>query len=141
MLSFKNVRRIRAMPRQQINIVRAMHKKDFQLLRCLFVQNIVYIIRSSFLATYTIYTAATKYQIQTPWEQSFNTFFFNLSTVIYQIPYCVSFIVYITVSKAFYQEVKRLVYKIWNRHPPPRRQNRIDVDEELNIVSTIALRA
>ena len=44
--AFKNVRHIRAIPRQQRHQIRSMTKKDFQLLRCLFVQDIVYIIFS-----------------------------------------------------------------------------------------------
>ena len=39
-LSFKNVRHIRPVPRQQRKQLRSMTKKDFQLLRCLYVHNI-----------------------------------------------------------------------------------------------------
>ena len=35
--AFKNVRRIRAIPREKRHQIRSMTKKDFQLLRCLFV--------------------------------------------------------------------------------------------------------
>jgi hypothetical protein len=42
-LSFKNVHHIRTIPREKRQQIRSMKKKDFQLLRCLFVHDIVFI--------------------------------------------------------------------------------------------------
>ena len=42
-LALKNVGHIKSIPRRRQNQLRSMTKKDFQLLRCLFTQDIVYI--------------------------------------------------------------------------------------------------
>ena len=51
-LSFKNVRGIRSIPRRQRRTGRIMRKEDFQLLRCLFVKDIIYIILADEMRTY-----------------------------------------------------------------------------------------
>jgi len=112
MFAFKNVRRIRAVPQQQRKQIRTMTKKDFQLLRCLFAQDIVYIIFSIGLSISTVYQAATMHQMQTPLVQAINAFFYNISIFLHHIPYCASFYIYVVVSKAFRNELKRMVYKI-----------------------------
>jgi hypothetical protein len=112
MFAFKNVRRIRNVPQQQRKQIRTMTKKDFQLLRCLFAQDIVYIIFSIGLSISTVYQAATMHQMQTPLEQAINTFFYNLSIFLHHVPYCASFYIFVAVSKAFRNELKRMVYKI-----------------------------
>ena len=58
--AFKNVRHIRAIPREKRNQIRSMTKKDFQLLRCLFVQNIVFIVFSSPISIYNVYDVYNK---------------------------------------------------------------------------------
>ena len=145
-LSFKNVHRIRAVPRQQRQNIRTMHKKDFQLLRCLFVKNIVYIICSMVLASNALYRVATKYYIQTPWKQAFDNFLFSFGIFIYQINFCANFFIYSTMSRAFRQHFKRLVYKLFGKNLAPVReeeeQNVQDAKRdnvELNVVSTIVV--
>ena len=108
-VAFKNVRHIRSIPRQQI---RKMTKKDFQLLRCLFVQDIVYILFSIPFSIFTVYQAATVYQIRTTLQETIVDFINHNSFILHHVPYCVSFYIFILVSKAFRQELKRMIYKI-----------------------------
>ena len=68
-LAFKNVRRIRANPSCQRPQIRTMHKKDFQLLRCLYVHNIVYIISSMVLLVGLYYSITLNYQRATLTQQ------------------------------------------------------------------------
>jgi hypothetical protein len=112
MFVFKNVRRIRAIPREQRNQIRTMTKKDFQLLRCLFVQDSVYIIFIAGRSSYSVYQAMTTYQIRTPLEQVTVDFFNNFGIFLHHIPYCASFYIFVIASKAFRNELKRMVYKI-----------------------------
>ncbi len=112
MFTFKNVRRIRAIPRQQRKQIRSMTKKDFQMLRCLFVQHIVYIVFSIFLSIDYVYGAATSNQIQTPLGQAIDNFVLYFLTFLHDVPFCSSFFIFISVSKAFRTELKRTIYKI-----------------------------
>jgi hypothetical protein len=114
-LSFKNVRRILAIPQQQWNQIRSMTKKDFQLLRFLFVQDIVYIIFSIFLSIYYVYRTVTSNQIQTTLEQAIDQFLLSFLSFMYHIPFCVNFFIFIIVSKVFRTELKRKVYKIFGK--------------------------
>jgi hypothetical protein len=111
-LSFKNIRHIRTIPRQERNQVRSMKKKDFQLLRCLFVEGVVYITFSMLLGCYYVYEAATRDQTQTPLEQAIGNFFYDFFTFLYNIQRCTSFYIFMTISKAFRHDLKRMVYKI-----------------------------
>ena len=111
-LSFKNVRRIRSIPRRQRQIGRTMHKKDFQLLRCLFAKDILYIVFNTFLCFYLIYKSIRKSQTQTIGQQQLDVFAFNLGYLIHQIPFCVSLYTYSLISRAFRQDFKRLVWKM-----------------------------
>ncbi|CAF3306960.1 unnamed protein product [Rotaria sp. Silwood2] len=148
-LAFKNVRQLQAIPRQQRQQLRIMHKKDFQLLFCLYVHDIVYIIFNVFVAAYYVYVAATKDQIRTSFHQTIDNFLSGFGTFIHHIPYCASFFIFISVSKAFRQEMKRLFYKMYCKNFKPireaeNRQQNIERDNvELNvadaIVSTIIL--
>ena len=114
-LSFKNVRRIRIVPRQQRREVRSMTKKDFQLLRCLFGHNVVYILFSSFTSSFLLYRAITQGQNRTALETAIVNFLSNLSTFVYFTFYCSSFFIFLCVSKAFRQELKQLIYKMVGR--------------------------
>jgi hypothetical protein len=134
--SFKNVRRIRAIPRQQRNKVRSMTKKDFQLLRCLFVQDIVYISLSTFFNICSIYTEVMGDQLQTPLEQAINNFLTKFSTFFYNIFYCSNFFIFLIGSKAFRQELKRMIYKLCGKQlivmqDDENKQNNM----ELNVVA------
>jgi hypothetical protein len=111
-LAFKNVRQIKIIPRQQRNQIRSMTKKDFQLLRCLFVQDIVYIFLSFFVTANSTYTTVMKNQIQTSLEQTINSFLTKFFTWLYFIFYCSNFFIFISVSKAFRNELKRIIYKL-----------------------------
>jgi len=105
--AFKNVQRIRSIPRQQRRQIRSMNKKDFQLLRCLFVHNIVYIICNLFFNLYNVYSTFMTKQIQTLFQLSIYLFLFNILNFIHHISYCTSFFIFIIISKAFRNEFKR----------------------------------
>ncbi len=140
MFAFKNVHRIRAIPRQQRQKIRTMTKKDFQLLRCLFAQDIVYIIFSISLSVSMAYQAVKMYQMQTPLEQTIDAFFYNISVLFHHIPYCASFYIFVVVSKAFRNELKRMVYKICGkdiisiREEENKQENAGRDNVELNVV-------
>ena len=110
--SFKNVRQIRAIPRRQRREVRSMTKKDFQLLRCLFLQTVVYILVTICSTFYSPYKVISRDQKRTPLQQAIVDFLDNLFTFIYFIFFCSGFFIFICVSKAFRQEVKQLIYKM-----------------------------
>jgi len=112
MVAFKNVRQIKIIPRQQRQQIRSMTKKDFQLLRCLFFQDIVYILLTTFYAGYFAYATVTKDQIRTPLEQAINSFLTNLTSWLFSIFYDSNFFIFISVSKAFRNELKRTIYKL-----------------------------
>lgn len=110
-LAFKNVRRLRAAPRQQHHQYRTMHKKDFQLLFCLYIHDIVYIVFNVFIAVYYVYEAATKTGAPAPLRKAVDDFLYGFGIFIHHIPYCASFFIFASVSKAFRQEFKRLFHK------------------------------
>jgi hypothetical protein len=140
-LTFKNARRIRAIPRQQRREIRTMNKKDFQLLRCLYVHNIVYIIFSILIVVSIVYSETLKYETSTRMEQAVSNFLSNIGGFLYYIPYCTSFFIFANVSKAFRLELKRLAYNIRRkdlaavRKQEPTRNN-IELN---NVVSTIVI--
>jgi hypothetical protein len=146
-MAFKNVRQIRIVPRQQRNQIRTMNKKDFQLLRCLYVHDIVFIIFVSFPSIYGVYIAVTKDTIYSPLDQAIINFISNFSTFIHHIPFCVSFLIFINVSKAFRQEIKRMGYKICGKNLIPtqeeenKQQNYSKEMAEINVASIIELPA
>ena len=111
-LSFKNVHRIRSIPRRQRQAGRTMHKKDFQLIRCLFAKDVIYILCNIFLCIYVIYNGITTFGVQKIWEQEIDTFAFRISSLIHHIPSCVSFYTYVAISKAFRQSFQRLFWKM-----------------------------
>ena len=110
--SFKNVRQIRAIPRRQRREVRSMTKKDFQLLRCLFLQAVVYISVSICSTFYSLHKVISRDQKRTPLQQAIVDFLDNLFTFIYFIFFCSGFFIFVCVSKAFRQEVKQLICKM-----------------------------
>ena len=114
-LSFRNVRHIRSIPRRQRQTVRTMRKKDFQLLRCLFAKNIIYLTCDSVLFVYFIYKSIPKSQVQSSWDQNRDTFIFKVGSLIYHIPSCVGFYTYVIISKAFRQSFKRLIWKLFGK--------------------------
>ena len=147
-LSFKNVRRIRSIPRQQRREVRSMTKKDFQLLRCLFAQNIAYIVLSSFLSVYSVYRVITREENRTPYQTAVVEFLYNVFLVIYYTFYCSSFFIFVCVSKAFRQEIKLLIYKVVGKdltaarneeEQPQQNVNKNDIELVVDVVSERAM--
>ena len=109
-LAFKNVRRIRAVPRQKRQEIRTMTKKDFQLLRCLFVQDIVFSIGGGI---YSVFQAAAVISTQTARQQALNVFFSSFTIFLHHIPYCANFFIFISVSKTFRNALRRMIYKMF----------------------------
>ena len=147
-LSFKNVRHIRSIPRQQRREVRSMTKKDFQLLRCLFAQNIAYIVLSSFLNIYSVYRVITREENRTAYQTAVVEFLYNLFMVTYFTFYCSSFFIFVCVSKAFRQEIKLLIYKVVGKdltaarneeEQPQQNVNKNDIELVVDVVSERAM--
>jgi hypothetical protein len=132
LLAFKNVRRIRTVPRQQRQL-RTMTKKDFQLLRCLYVQDVVFIVFSLGATISTVYQVVTVNQVQTSLQQAIVNFTTNFCIFLNYIPYCVSFYIFLAVSKAFRNEMKRMVYKICRKDLTPIHEEENN-KPELNVV-------
>jgi hypothetical protein len=112
LFAFKNVRRIRAIPRQKRQEIRTMTKKDFQLLRCLFIHDIIYIIFTIGHSIYIVYEGATIHQERPLLQQEIVDFINHFNEFLHHIPYCVSFYIYVIVSKAFRNALKRMIYQI-----------------------------
>jgi hypothetical protein len=146
-LAFKNVRRIRSVPRQQRQRVRTMNKKDFQLLRCLYIYDIIYISFVSFPSIYGVYTTITRNDVRLPLDQAIVDFLTDFGIFIHHIPFGISFLIFISVSKAFRQEIKRMVYKMFGKNLMPvqeeenKQQNdardAVELNVVVNVVSTI----
>lgn len=111
-LSFKNVRHIQAVPRENRNRIRAMTKKDFQLLRCLYAYDIVYIFSTVLLVVAILYGVIHPLQQQTATQQALYVFLNNFGSFIHYIPFCAIFFILISISKAFRNELKRLGFKL-----------------------------
>ena len=116
-LTFKNVHQIRSIPRQQRRQFRSMTKKDFQLLRYLYVHDIACIILTIFPSVFPVYLAIRADPTEGSFQAVLETFFSTLSIFLHHISYCVSFYIFISVSKAFRQELKRMVYKMCGKNP------------------------
>jgi hypothetical protein len=138
--SFKNIRRIRSIPRQQRNQIRTMTKKDFQLIRCLFAQDIVYIFLGVSANFYGVYNSATKDQLRTPLENAILNLLQTIFDFLFFAVYCTHFFVFFAVSKAFRNEIKRMVYKIFGKDSTAIRREENNQEEpvrdniELNVV-------
>ncbi len=137
MFAFKNVRRIRAIPRQQRQQIRTMTKKDFQLLRCLFIQDFVYIIFSIGLTVFDVYQAATIHQIRTSLEQAIVDFFYKLFILLNYVPYCASFYILVVASKAFRNELKRMICKLCGKDSITIREEENKQENVVTIVNDV----
>ena len=134
--AFKNVRHIRIVPRQQRNQGRSMTKKDFQLLRCLFVHDVIFTGFCLWINIYYVYSAAIRDQVQTAFQQAINTFLNNFLTFVYNIPYCGSFFIFVSISKAFRHELKRSIFKIVGKQlAPMREEDNKQENIDLNVVT------
>ncbi|CAF0843331.1 unnamed protein product [Adineta steineri] len=136
--TFKNIHHIRTNPNQQRQQIRTMNKKDFQLLRCLFVQDIAYISCSFCSTIYNVYAAVIMDQKQTLLVQAIDSFSSNLFSSVYKINNALMIFIFIGVSKAFRQEVKRLFYRIFGKKLTPLREEDIKQQNsvELNVVAS-----
>ncbi|CAF1096611.1 unnamed protein product [Adineta steineri] len=147
-IAFKNVRRIRAIPRQERRQLRSMNKKDFQLLRCLYIQNIIYVVCSLLVGAAVCYSTTLNIETLTLMERTINTFLNSFGSVLHYIPYCTNFITFICVSKAFRLEVKRLIFKMVRkdlttiREEENNQQEAVkDNIEQNHAISTINIKA
>jgi len=109
LLSFKNVKQIRIISSHQRQVTRSMTKKDFQLLRCLFVQDLVFILFGMLIIINYLYMTATSYQTRTVLRSTIENFLKYLFNLFYAVPFAADFFVFILVSKAFRSECKRIV--------------------------------
>ncbi|UJR32698.1 hypothetical protein I4U23_020157 [Adineta vaga] len=121
-LSFKNVHHLRSIPNEQRDRVHSMTKKDFQLLRCLFIHGIIYLIFSIPPNSYTVYTMTTKSK-----EDLLSDFVNDLFTFWYSIFHTSSFFIFIRVSKTFRHEFKRMIYKRFGQHLAPLREENVAI--------------
>lgn len=133
-VTFRNVHRIRAIPRQQRQQIRSMTKKDLQLLRCLFVQDVIYVIFSIPINIFYVVQALPRDRPPTPMEQAIGYFFNLFSTFLHHIPYCVGFFVFITLSRGFRNEFKRLIWSICGKPVAPLRE---EENPERNVVAVV----
>ena len=134
-IAYKNIQRIRTVRTQQRNQIRAMKKKDFQLLRCLFAQDIVFIIFKFWIYGLYVYEAVTKDQIQPPLELAVITFLDRFFVFLYNVSYTVNFVIFISISKAFRQEVKRMVWKMIGKDLASfREEDNRQETAEMNVV-------
>ena len=140
-LSFKNVRQIRPIPHRERRTIRAMHKKDFQILRCLFAKNIIYILCNAFLCLSFIYKSIPQFRLQTVWQQLLDGFLFDFGTLIHYIPFCFNLYIYISVSQAFRQTFKRSIWRILGKDLTDIQGIKVEerVVRESNMISTIIL--
>ena len=76
-----------------------------------------------------MYRILAKSQLQTAWQQQIDLFLFDFGILINHLPSCLSFYIYILVSKAFRQACRRLVWKIIGKNFNDVRETR---DEEQN---------
>lgn len=118
LFTFQNVRHIRAVPRQQRHQVRTMTRKDFQLLRCLFVHDIIFILFTIGFSVYTVYKVATIHHTRQPLEQAIVDFIEHFNECLHHVPYCINFYIYIVISKAFRHALKRMIYKKFGKEIP-----------------------
>ncbi|CAF1293669.1 unnamed protein product [Adineta steineri] len=146
-MAFKNARQLRSIPRQQRHQFRTMNKKDIQLLRCLYALDIVYICFTLFASIFNVYLASTQDQIHTPLRSAIENFLSRMASFSYHIPFCISFFIFLFVSKAFRQEMKHLIYNICGKDRTgiheqeniqlhDRRDNK-DLNIVVNVVSTV----
>ncbi|CAF0782193.1 unnamed protein product [Adineta steineri] len=146
--AFKNVQNIQSVHCRKRHEVRSMTKKDFQLLRCLFVQDIIFITFSMLVIIFYIFEAITKDKQWTLLQLTILNFVDRYVTFLFNISYSTNFFVFMIISKAFRHELKHIIYKCFNIHLQPTRDeehhrhehiDRNNVGLNVVIVSTIEL--
>ena len=121
-LSFKNVRHIHLVSRQQRNQERTMTKKDFQLLRCLFAHGVTYVIFRIGINISYGYDAITRGQARTATQQAIETFVNHFLVLLFNCWFCIGIFIYAGISKAFRHELKRVMYKMCGMEVVPLRE-------------------
>ena len=114
-IAFKNVRHIRAVPRQERRERRSMTKKDFQLLRCLYAHSLVFVLFSFLIDFSVVYSTAVRYQNRTPMERAIDSFLGDFGGFLHYFPFCTSFMIFVAMSKAFRFELKRWTHRLCGR--------------------------
>jgi len=122
--------------RSQSQQIRTMTKKDFQLLRCLFAHNIIYIIFSLGMSIYPVYQMISFAKIKSPIEQLISDFFLTVVYTLHHIPYCANFYIYFIISRAFRNEVKRKVSRLFRQQVIPINEE--DMNNNNNITIPIS---
>jgi len=134
-LSFKNVHHLRAIPRDKRDRIRQMTKRDFQLLRCLYTHDITYILSIILVDVGAIYGTINPAYSRTPNEEALYNFLNSFGAFIHFISRCSSVFIFISTSKAFRQEFKRMIYKICCRNIPiVQEENQVQEHIEINNV-------
>ncbi len=91
--AFKKLRHIRKIRQQKQTYVQPVTKKDFQILRCLFIHDIIYLISAIFSAVLAVYSVATKLQEQAVLDFLSDLFtffqFYLLSYKFFYIYHCI----------------------------------------------------
>lgn len=72
----------------------------------------IYIIFTAYLCIYFLYKLHPESIPQTGWQREIDRFIFNLGCFLFYIPSCVNFFVFASISKAFRQSVKRVLWKM-----------------------------
>ena len=135
-LAFKNVRHIRIVARQQRNQIRSMTKKDFQLLRCLFAHDLVFIGFCLWSNMYYVYSTVTRNQAQGTSRQAIDSFLNEFLSFFYYIFFCSSFFIFVSISKAFRHELKRSILKIVGKQLAPMREEENKQENiDLNVIT------
>jgi len=106
-LSFKNLRHHHIISHQHI---RRMTKKDFQLLRCLFLQDIFYICLSTIVFINFIYMTITRDKIRTQYQSAIINLVEKCINWTFDWLYISNFFILISTSKHFRNEFKRLFH-------------------------------
>lgn len=112
-ITFKNVRQIHLIPRQQRQQIRPMHRKDFQLLRCLYALDVAHIFFTGFIGLYYVYDSVTKSSSLSPIHQAIKHFLDGFTLFLCHIFYCIDFPIFISISKTFRQDVKQIMSTIF----------------------------
>ena len=127
-VSFKTIHRIHKYSDSQL---RPIKKRDFQLLRCLFVYNVVYILTNISSTIHAVYTEITRKQSRTESQQVLQNFFGDLFTFIGFIFYASSFFIFFTISKSFRRNFKKLFRNndriVLGKKPIDYRRKTVDV--------------
>jgi len=118
-LSFKNVRHIHVLRSKQRNHeLRLMTKKDFQLLRCLFAQDIIYITFAAIVMIHSLFQVIKNDHIYSTMERIQSILLNQCVTSFFNIYYSAHFLIFFSISKGFRHEFKRMICKVVRKNIP-----------------------